>query len=95
MIQPISGFNWSKLSGTLAGTTTVCVGEHVFDGVHFGTTTTGTVTFYDSESGTNAYPMFTAVNNATTSSNTNIHVGVRRGITATKGGTVDCLVTWH
>ncbi len=95
-MQPISGYNYLHLVGTVAGTTVVSDHDGVLQGVYFGTATTGTTTFYDVATAagtTDANKLFTAVN-AVASSNNDIHTSVKKGITAVVGGTVDMLVTY-
>jgi hypothetical protein len=92
-MQPVSGYSCTNVIGTAAGTTTFFSREGVFQGVHFGTATTGTVTFYDNTDGGTSKPLMTVVN-AVASSKEAIHAGVKKGLSAVYGGTVDMLVTY-
>lgn len=95
-MQPVSGYSYLNLVGTVAGTTVVSDHNGVLQGVYFGTATTGTTSFYDvaTAAGTaTANKLFTVVN-AVASSNNDIHAAVKKGIVAVVGGTVDMLITY-
>jgi hypothetical protein len=95
-MQPVSGSNYYRASGTAAGTTTIAARGCTLDAVMMGQTKTGTITVYDSVSGTNAL-LLTTMNNTSGSIPSTIHIGaaLRNGLTITLGGTCDALILWH
>jgi hypothetical protein len=85
--------SYSRVSGTAAGTTTIFTGAKNFSGVVTGLTKTGTVSFYDSESGTSSAFLF-SLDNAEKNSDIKLNLGVKKGLVAVADGTTDCLVIW-
>lgn len=47
-------YSYSRISGTAAGTTTIKSGYGLLGAIFTGVSTAGTITYYDSSSGTNA-----------------------------------------
>lgn len=96
MSQPVSGCDWSRVSGTAAGTTTLTTGNKTLARVVIGATKEGTVTFYDSSSGTTA-SLLSAIGNTGGSIPTSVEIGarVKAGITCVQAGTTDMLVMYE
>lgn len=96
MSQPVSGAMWSRISGTAAGTATLYTGGIQLSRVVVGATKEGTVTFYDSASGTSAR-LLTAIGNTGGSIPTSVEIGarVRDGLTYVLAGTTDMLVMYE
>ncbi len=92
--QPISGFQWTVVSGTAAGTTTITAHSAVLYGVFVSGATTGTVTFYDSASGTSA-KSFDMVNTTFDQPTTvPFQVQFKKGITYATSGTTSMVAIW-
>lgn len=95
MLQPSAGSNWTNVSGTAAGTTTIATGNPVLDAVVIPASKTGTVTIYDSASGTASKSI--EIVNDTVDFPTVIPLGIqmRYGIVAAVGGTASMTLVWH
>jgi hypothetical protein len=96
-MQPISADQWTRISGTSVGTTTVSTRDGVLSNIVIGADKEGTVTFYDSASGTSDATEMLVLNNNAGSIPTNISVNARlkSGLIAVTGGTTDLTVTWR
>ena len=95
-MQPNSGFQWVRISGTVAGTTVISVNSTMLHAVVVGENKTGTATFYnDGTTNTAAQYMF-AVQNTCGSLGHNIVVDAEcnKGLTVATGGTTDLLVIY-
>lgn len=94
-MQPTSGYQWSYISATAAATATLFTGETRLIRIVVPANATGTVTFYDSASGTNssnlgAYPCTTG----TIPTSIEFGAALRTGLTYTSGGTSGMLVIY-
>lgn len=89
-MQPVSGYQWSRVSGTAAGTTTIKANETRLHAVVIGDSKTGTITVYDNATGT-ASGYFQAFNNniGTIPQSVLVDAQFRKGLTVVLGGTVD------
>lgn len=96
-MQPISGYQWTRVSGTAAGTVAVSVGPAAIRRVIIGANKEGTVTFYDNLGGTSAATQVMAFNNNSGSIPTSLPIDAqfRNAITVAKGGTTDLTVVWQ
>lgn len=94
-LNSTSGYQWTVISGTAAGTAVICDRECTLGGVFIPSTTTGTITFYDSASGTSD-KTFSVVNNTGTTPNV-IDLGIQmsNGLTYISGGTTSMMVIWN
>lgn len=94
-LQPVSGYQWSTISGTAAGTTTLKDSQAMLARVIIPASATGTVTFYDSSSGTSS-SNFEIVND-TVDFPTTIELGVqmRNGLTYAVGGTTNMIAIYN
>lgn len=98
-MQPVSGNQYTQISGTAAGTTVVSPAPvSTFSRVVFNQNQTGTVTFYDSATaaGSAATNLITTMNNNVGSIPTSVEVGLRtkNGLIAVVGGTTNFTVVW-
>lgn len=96
-MQPISGFQWQRISGTAAGTTVVKASPTVLHAVVLGQNKTGTVTFYDHASGTSATSLMTKLDNTVGTQPTTVTFNsqCKNGLVAESGGTTDMLVIYQ
>jgi len=94
-MQPVSGHQWKRVSGTVAGTTVVKASSSVLKGIVFGQNKTGTVSIYDNATGT-ASGIFQSFDNTsgTVPQSIEINAQMRKGIVAEIGGTTDCVVIY-
>ena len=97
-MQSGNSYQYTRVSGTAAGSTVVCARNGVLANLVIGADKEGTVTFYDSATaaGTSATNLMFAINNNSGSIPTNVLINtrVRDGIVAYKGGTTDMTVVW-
>lgn len=90
-----TGFQYYRVNGTAAGTTTIKADTTVLHAINVGATKTGTVTFYDSASGTNSNYLIAIDNNGTPPCQGNIvDAQLKSGLTVVVSGTTDLLVTY-
>lgn len=96
-MQPISGSQWTRVSGTAAGTTVVANAPTVLQKILLPSQKTGTVTIYDNASGTSATTLVAVIPNTNGTIPVSIDLGIqmRRGIVAETGGTTDFVVIWN
>ncbi len=96
--QPVSGDQFTRISGTAAGTTVVSPDGATLKSVVWGGNFTGTLTFYNvgSAAGTTAANHVIALNNNTGTIPDGIYPNfqMRNGITVVVGGTTDMTVGW-
>lgn len=92
----VSGGQWTRISGTAAGTAVVHERECVLERIIIPATKTGTVTFYDSDSlaGTALTNEIAVVVNDTVDFPHSIECQIqcKNGLTYLKGGTTDLTV---
>lgn len=95
-MQPVSGYQWTNISGTAAGTATVSPRACTLYSVVIPSTKTGTVTIYDNGAGAGSGKSIEIVND-TVDFPTTVHLGIqmRNGITAISGGTTGLTVVWN
>lgn len=93
-MQPVSGNNWTRVSGTAAGTTTVTDRAATLDKVFYGIARTGTVVLYDSASGTSSR-VITTCQNAGNFTSMSMEIACKDGIVAVTSGTTDLVVVWR
>lgn len=95
-MQPVSGENWTKVSGTAAGTTTVATRNCTLASVVIPSSKTGTVTIYDNGSGAASGNFIEVVNDSVDFPTTlPLNLSMKKGITAVVGGTTSVVITWH
>ena len=96
-MQPISGDQWTRVSGTAAGTTIVKASSTVLRRVVIGANKAGTVAFYDNASGTSAASLITTLNNNSGSIPTHIDFGLqcKDGLVAESSGVTDLVVVYQ
>lgn len=96
-MQPVSGNNWTRLSGTAAGTTVVANRSANLEGIFYGGAKTGTVTFYDAKTaaGTSDAGLIGGITNAGALLQINMGIACKKGIVAITSGTTDMVVVWH
>ena len=94
-MQPISGDQFVRVSGTGAGTTAIKVSSTVLTRIIIGADKEGTVSFYDHPSG--ATNLIAVINNNAGSIPINVDFGIqcRNGLTAIVGGTTDLTVVYQ
>ena len=97
MSQPVSGYQYNRVSGTAAGTAAISVAPSVLRAVVIGANSEGTVTFYDNLGGTSAATHVIALNNNSGSIPTAVQINAqfKKAITVAKGGTTEMLVVWQ
>lgn len=92
-MQPVSGYSWTRVNGTAAGTTVIKPGESRLHSVFLGNNTTGTISVYDSATaaGATGTTIFGAINNTsgTIPQTLLFDARFRTGITVILGGTTD------
>jgi len=95
-MQPTSLYQWTRLSGTTAGTTTIATTSGGLKSIVMGDNAEGTVTFYDSSSGTSSATEIFAINNNVGSIPTalDVNVNFKSGLVAVTSGTTDMTVMW-
>ena len=97
-LQPVSGGQYTRISGTGAGTTVINPNAGNFYRVVVGGNFTGTATFYDSATagGSAAANYIIAMNNNSGTIPMNVEIGARtkNGLIAVVGGTTDMTVIW-
>ena len=98
-MQPVSLYQYTRVSGTVAGSAVVSARAGSLANIVIGSNKEGTVTFYDAATaaGTSATNLIFNINNNTGSIPTNIDVNanIKNGIVAFKGGTTDLTVMWN
>lgn len=98
MAQPVLSGQWTRISGTAAGTTVISDQPANLISVTGGANKEGTVTLYDTNvaGGSTATNHMIAINNNSGSIPFTITpmVATRKGIVAVVGGTTDVLVGW-
>jgi hypothetical protein len=98
-LQPYENGQYTRISGTAAGTTVVCPHNSNILRVVFNQNQTGTATLYDTATGagTTSANTILVANNNVGSIPTALEVGCRtkNGIVAVYGGTVDLTVIWN
>ena len=96
-MQPTSGFQYKRVSGTAAGTTVIKADYGFLKGIVIGQNKEGTITFYDNASGTSSASLLSVVNNNAGSIPTNINFDMRfkKGLVAELGGTTDMLIIYQ
>lgn len=95
-MQPVSGLQWSNIAATVAATATLFSGACTLVRVIFPANATGTVTFYDSASGTTATSL-AALPCTSGSIPSSIEIGaqMKTGLTYTSGGTSNMIVLYR
>ncbi len=95
-MQLPEGAQWYRVNGTAAGTTTIKADKTALYSVVIGGNYTGTVTIYDSASGTTP-SLLVALNNNSGSVPVSIDFGarLRHGLTVVKGGTTEMLLMYQ
>jgi hypothetical protein len=90
-------YNWTRVSGTAAGTTTITGHYGNLKSIVMGENKTGTVSFYDVAGATTAATQIFALNNTSGTSPLAIDVNCRfkNGLVAVTGGTTDMTVFWN
>lgn len=96
-MQPVSGFQYKRISGTAAGTTVIKASSTVLHSIVIGQNKTGTVTFYDNASGTTAASLLANIDNTTGTQPTSLvfNAQMKNGLVAESGGTTDMLVIYQ
>lgn len=98
MSQPVSQNQWSRISGTAAGTTVISASPSALMSVTAGGNYTGTISFYDvaTAAGSTSTNFMLAINNNSGSVPYTIspQVWAKNGLVAVVGGTTDVLVGW-
>jgi hypothetical protein len=95
-MQPVDGFQWKRIEGTVDGTATVIAEPTLLHSIIIGENKTGTVTFYDDDTTTTAAQYMFAVQNTCGSIGHVIIVDAqcKKGLTYKLGGTADMMVTY-
>lgn len=90
-------YNWTRVSGTAAGTATITARGGNLKSIIMGQNTTGTVSFYDVAGATTAASEIFVLQNTSGTSPLAIDVNCRfkNGLVAVKGGTTDMTVVWN
>lgn len=97
MPLPYSGYQYTRVQGTAAGTAQISDGPINFVGALIGQQQTGTVTLYDNSGGTSAATYVIALDNTvgTVSQFVGpINVQFKKGLTYGVGGTTDMVLVW-
>lgn len=98
-MQPVSGNQYKRISGTGAGTTVISDAPATLSSVVAGGNYTGTLSFYDTATaaGTTSANLLIALNNNVGSIPSGVYPNVqcKTGITVVVGGTTDALVGWR
>jgi len=96
-MQPVSGYQFKRISGTVAGTTIISVESTNLHAILIGENKTGTVTFYnDGTTTTTAQYMFALQNTCgTVGQNFIIDAQCPKGLTVATGGTTDLFITYN
>lgn len=96
-MQPISGFQYKRVSGTAAGTTVIKADSGYLKGIVMGQNKTGTIALYDHASGTSSTSLLTNINNTSGTAPVSIDFDIRfrNGLVAELGGTTDILVIYN
>ena len=93
-MQPISGYNWTIVSGTAAGTTVVSSAGARLHAVIIPSTKTGTVTIYDDSAGATGNSIEVVNDTVVFPTALPLDFSMRYGIAAVKGGTTSMVVVW-
>ena len=96
-MQPTSGFQYKRVSGTAAGTTVIKASYGQLKNIVIGQNKTGTIALYDHASGTSAASLLVNLDNTagTTPVSINFDMRFRNGLVAEIGGTTDILVIYQ
>jgi hypothetical protein len=95
-LQPVSGYQHQRVSGTAAGTTVVKASTTVLHKIIMGQNKTGTITVYDNASGTASGILGNFDNTCGTRPlSIPINAQMRKGIVAELGGTTDALFIYQ
>ena len=90
-----TGHQWSKIAGTALGTTTLKTNSTILDSIFMPATATGTITIYDSASGTSAVN-FTVVNDTVDfPASIPLNIQLRKGLTYVTSGTTNALLIYR
>lgn len=95
MAQPNSGYQWTQISGTIAGTTVITDRQATLSGVYFPYNTTGTVTLYDSPTGTASKSIELRNTVGSIPTTLDLNLNFSNGITAITGGTTTMVAIWN
>lgn len=90
-----SGYQWTSISGTAAGTTTIADRSCVLHSVLIPASATGTVTFHDSASGTVAKTLALVNDTVDFPTLLPLNIQMKKGIVAVLGGTVAMTAVWN
>ena len=96
-MQPVSAFQYARVSGTEAGTTVVKADYGRLERIVIGANKEGTVALYDNASGTSTASLLTTINNNSGSIPVDIDFDLRfkNGLVAEVGGTTDLLIIYE
>ena len=96
-MQPNSGYQYKRVSGTAAGTTVIQDHNGVLKGYLIGQNKTGTITIYDNATGTTADSLLSVINNNSGSIplSADLQVRFKDGLVAETGGTTDILFIYQ
>lgn len=95
MIQPNAGYQWFNISGTAAGTAVITNKQATLAAVYIPANNTGTVTFYDSATGTAAKSIAFANTVGSIPTNIWLNINFSNGIAYTVGGTTSVVAIWN
>lgn len=94
-LTPTSGYQWANISGTASGTAVIVDRSCILGGVYIPATTTGTITFYDSNVGTSNKSLSVVNNTGTTPAVIDLGMQMSQGLAYTIGGTTNIVVIWN
>ena len=94
-IQPNSGLQWTMISGTAAGTVTITARNAILAGVYIPANATGTVTFYDSPTGTATKQIAFANTVGSIPTSIDVSLNFSNGMTYISGGTTNMVAIWN
>lgn len=92
-MQPTSGFQYKRISGTTIGTTVIKA--NYLKNVIIGNNKVGTVTLYDDASGTSSAVLTSISNSSSVPASISFDTRLRNGLVAVAEGTTDLLITYN
>jgi hypothetical protein len=96
-MQPVSGYQWKRISGTAIGTAVVIAEPTTLHSVVIGVNTTGTIALYDSATGSVTADYMVTLQNTcgTVPQNVIIDARCKNGLAYVVSGTTDLMVTYY